>query len=212
MFYVSEKVTQEIMQHAHKTISILLFVFIVQIFTGFGCRENAVNTDGGKGPEFLTAEDVGVTDVYLRIKLPFSLLQQPLILKRDTTTIFSSAITVPDTLIYDQHLLPNRRYTYILTSSTGRIFPLASALTITTMDTTSHNFTWQIDTLGDGNSSVLKDVTILSDTCAWAVGEIYKKDSLGNWDNEPYGAAHWNGTKWNLIITIMAPQILILAR
>ncbi|MBI3006249.1 MAG: hypothetical protein HYY49_12660, partial [Ignavibacteriales bacterium] len=40
-------------------------------------------------------------------------------------------------------------------------------------DTTSHNFTWTIDTVGDGNSSVLYDVAIINDTLAYAVGEIY---------------------------------------
>jgi hypothetical protein len=187
------------MWHVHKTISILLFVFIVQIFTGFGCRENTVDPGGGKGPEFLTAEDIGVTDSYLKITLPFSLRQQPVILKRDTTTIIHSYISANDTLIYDEHLLPNHTYTYTLTTFSGRTFSPDAHLTITTMDTTSHDFAWTIDTLGDGNSSVLYDVAIINDTLAYAVGEIYKKDSLGNWDNEPYGAARWDGNKWNLM-------------
>ena len=65
-------------------------------------------------------------------------------------------------------------------------------------DTTSHNFTWQIDTLGDGGSSVLYDVAIINDTLAYAVGEIYKRDSVGNWEPTPYGLAIWNGTNWTL--------------
>jgi hypothetical protein len=65
------------------------------------------------------------------------------------------------------------------------------------LDTTSHNFTWQTFTLGDGSgSSTLYDVAIINDTLAYAVGEIYKKDSLGNWDPNAYGLAIWNGRNW----------------
>ncbi len=63
-------------------------------------------------------------------------------------------------------------------------------------DTTSHDFTWQIDVLGDGNSSVLNDVAIINDTLAYAVGEISVIDSLGNWKNPPYNIARWDGQKW----------------
>jgi hypothetical protein len=65
-------------------------------------------------------------------------------------------------------------------------------------DTTSHNFTWQTFTLGDGNSSVLYDVVVINDTLVYAVGEIYKSDSSGNWDSIPYGLAVWNGRQWVL--------------
>jgi len=65
-------------------------------------------------------------------------------------------------------------------------------------DTTSHNFIWQIDTLGDGNSSVLNDVFIIDENNIWAVGEIYLKDTSGQFDSNAYGFAVWDGAKWNL--------------
>ncbi|MEW6512258.1 MAG: hypothetical protein AB1428_15010 [Bacteroidota bacterium] len=66
------------------------------------------------------------------------------------------------------------------------------------VDTTSHDFTWTLSTLGDGGSSVLYDVTIINDTLVYAVGAIYKQDSLGNWDPLPYNVAKWNGRQWEL--------------
>jgi hypothetical protein len=68
-------------------------------------------------------------------------------------------------------------------------------------DTTSHDFTWRIDTLGT-YGSVLYDVAVISEDDIWAVGEIHTNetdrfDSLGNWVN-PYNAAHWNGGEWEL--------------
>jgi hypothetical protein len=65
-------------------------------------------------------------------------------------------------------------------------------------DSTSHNFIWTTQTLGDGASSVLNDVAIINDTLAYAVGAIYLKDSLGNWDPFPYNLAKWNGQTWIL--------------
>jgi hypothetical protein len=63
-------------------------------------------------------------------------------------------------------------------------------------DTTSHNFVWQIQMLGDGISSRLYDVAIINDTLAYAVGEIYLKDSTGSLDPLLYNIARWNGSVW----------------
>ena len=66
-------------------------------------------------------------------------------------------------------------------------------------DTTSHNFSWRLDTLGDGNASVLNDVAIINDTLAYAVGQIYLKDSTGQYDAKRYNAAVWHGKLWTAI-------------
>lgn len=68
-------------------------------------------------------------------------------------------------------------------------------------DTTSHNFSWEIDTIGT-NSSYLLDVAIIDENNIWAVGEIHTAetdtfDSLGNWI-PPYNVVHWNGQEWEL--------------
>jgi hypothetical protein len=66
-------------------------------------------------------------------------------------------------------------------------------------DTTSHNFIWRLDTLGDGNGSELNAVCVINDTLAYAVGEIYLKDSLGQIDPSAYNVAKWDGKKWELL-------------
>ena len=65
-------------------------------------------------------------------------------------------------------------------------------------DTTGHDFTWQMDVLGDGASSRLSDVCIINENDVWAVGEIYLKDSTGEYVNPPYNVAQWNGQNWEL--------------
>ena len=68
-----------------------------------------------------------------------------------------------------------------------------------TIDTTSHNFTFQTWTFGEHSSSTLYDAAIIDDNNIWAVGEIYLNDSTGQPDPQPYAAAHWNGTEWKLM-------------
>lgn len=73
----------------------------------------------------------------------------------------------------------------------------SNELSLTTMDTTSHNFTWQTFEFGiQTNVSRLFDVAIINENDIWAVGEIYMNDSLGNPDPNAYNAVHWDGTNW----------------
>ncbi len=60
------------------------------------------------------------------------------------------------------------------------------------MDTTSHNFVWEIDTLG-GYGSYLNDVAIIDENNIWVVGNIET-------DTATYNAAHWDGSVWELIL------------
>ena len=64
---------------------------------------------------------------------------------------------------------------------------------INEIDTTSHDFTWRIDTIGTDNS-VLFDVAVISENDIWAVGRISQMDSTG----PPFGAVHWNGQLWEI--------------
>ncbi len=120
-------------------------------------------------------------------------------LYRDSVSVFSKTILSIDTTIIDTVLLPAHHYRYKAFRLTGNTpIDSSAAIVLTTMDTTSHNFTWEIDTLGDGNSSVLNDVAIVNDTLTYAVGEIYKQDSSGLFETAPYGVAVWNGRTWQL--------------
>ncbi len=67
-------------------------------------------------------------------------------------------------------------------------------------DSTSHDMVWTVDSVGNGvNPSMLIDASIVNDTCAWAVGEVYMCDSLGNEINNAFGAAVYNGSEWKPI-------------
>ncbi len=66
-------------------------------------------------------------------------------------------------------------------------------------DTTSSNFTWTVDTIG-ASGSYLYDCCIVNDTLAYAVGEMFPRDSAGGSNqSDLYNAAVWNGTTWRMI-------------
>jgi hypothetical protein len=136
----------------------------------------------------LTIEDVSCTEVWL--KLSVTNVSNPIVmLKRDDTAIDTLYLTTADTTIVDENLLPSHTYTYTASLLNGSFVSHSMAQT---MDTTSHNFTWQTFTLGDGAaSSTLYDVVIINDTLAYAVGQIYSSGSV-------YNFARWNGIEWEL--------------
>ncbi len=176
-------------------VSFIVFFFLIAV--GFACRDNPVGPDSGD--LHLSAEDIGVTDLYLRVRVTPNNEQRALSIKRDGQIVLSIQTSGLDTLILCDSLLPRHTYKYMAILTGKDIFSITTAeLSVTTLDTTSHNFTWQVDTLGDGNGSFLKDVAIVNDTCVFAVGAIYVRDSTGQFNTDPYNVARWNGTKWTL--------------
>ena len=176
-----------------------LFVIVLPLLF-LGCKENAPP----EPPPYvrsieLEALDASCTEVWLKITLTQATTDS-VVLTRNGQTLQTLRLTTADSILIDEGLLPNRSYLYKAYRLSGAsVTDSSKAVQVTTMDTTSHNFTWQIDTLGDGGGSVLYDVAIINDTLAYAVGEIMVRDSVGNWINPPYNIAKWNGQRWELI-------------
>jgi len=148
----------------------------------------------------LSLEDVSSIEAW--IKLTTTNLQLPTTVTLKQSASGGNTITQDiilssvDSVLYIDSLLPNTTYNFQASSSQPPI--TSNQIQVTTMDTTSHNFTWQTWTFGEHSSSVLNDVAIIDENNIWAVGEIYLNDSLGIPDPLPYNAAHWNGSEWEL--------------
>jgi len=142
-------------------------------------------------------EDASCVELWLKVSVTDAISPHTVALVRDSMLLMSAEFTANDTVLVDEGLAPNRMYSYtallLKDSTTLATSPVTTARTL---DTTSHTFTWQIDTIGD--NALLYDVAIINDTLAYAVGEIYKRDSLGNWDPRRYNLAIWNGTSWRI--------------
>jgi hypothetical protein len=139
----------------------------------------------------LELQDVSCTEAWLEVTGGNG---STVIINRDGVKALEVTLTGSGAVVYDDSLLPNTSYTYqAVNPQNGQQSP---ALPVTTMDTTSHEFTWQIYEFGGYSSSYFKDAAIISENDIWAVGEIVTPEG-------DYNAAHWDGEKWELIKIIV---------
>lgn len=174
-----------------------VFLFLVLIF--FSNCDTADPPIPDNKKLTLKFEDASCTEVW------FTLETENLQLPTDITILLNdsvpqySRLNTQDSLLYIDSLLPNQTYTIqSFIHSTNQSDLSSNKVTFTTMDTTSHNFTFETFTFGEHSSSVLYDVAIIDENNIWVVGEIYMNDSLGQPDPQAYGVAIWDGQIWKL--------------
>ena len=156
------------------------------------------------GSTEISLSDVSCTETWL--KLSFGDANQPRTYVVTRTAgngtakeVTSGYLIGSDTLVYDKGLTPGAIYTYTIQRMyDSKASVNSSPLQVKTMDTTSHEMSWTLERFGDGAASSFHDVAIINDTLAYAVGEVYSKDSTGQWDPQPSNVAQWNGKHWTL--------------
>jgi hypothetical protein len=175
------------------------FALILILISSLTCKKSP-NEPNNQDFFSFTFEDVSCTEAWFNIKI-FN-LEKPVIASvyiNDALNSTFNIISSDDTTFYVENLLPKKNYeVYVELISADKKFYRSNRLSFTTMDTTSHNFTFQSWEFGEGASSALYDVAIIDENNIWAVGEIYMRDSLGNYDPHAYNAVHWDGTKWEV--------------
>ncbi|BDQ02995.1 glucosyl transferase [Ignavibacterium sp.] len=186
-----------------KTYMPLLILIIQLLLFATSCKQT---TEPKLEAELkLELEDVSCTEAWIKLTTTNLQLPATVNLLRDGTKAQTINLLVADTVLYVDSLLPNQTYKFQASIQPFNHSGLpaegrhsSNELTVTTMDTTSHNFTWQSWEFGQHSSSTLYDVAIIDENNIWAVGEIYMLDSLGRPDPNAYNAVHWDGTKWEL--------------
>ena len=177
---------------AHK---LFLFNFFILPFFFVTC--NSLEPPPPEKTITLTLEDVSCIEAWINLNTSNLQLPTTIILEQNNETKKTINLDKADTLLYIDSLLPNTTHTFQASSIQHQVS--SNKLSVTTLDTTSHNFTWQTFTFGEHSSSNLRDVAIIDENNIWAVGQIYLNDSLGQPDTQPYGAIHWNGIEWTPI-------------
>ncbi len=184
----------------------VIFIFIIS-FLNYNC--NTTDLPPAKNYTLkISLEDVSCTEAWLKLETENLDLPAQINLLVDDKLKSNYTISTNDTILYIDSLLSNKTYN-IHTSfqpinsegSFGQTNVKSNEVSVTTLDTTSHNFTWQSWTFGGelgAGSSYLNDAAIIDENNIWAVGAIYLKDSLGNPDPNAYNAVHWNGSDWEL--------------
>lgn len=169
-----------------------IFSFLLIIFSITACNTTEPPPDG-EGIN-LILEDVSCTKAWITLSTNLR-LPATVELKQNNQNIKTINLTKSDSLLLIDSLLPNTFYTFQASSNAIRV--KSNELQLKTLDTTSHNFTWQSWTFGEYNSSILNDVAVIDGNNIWAVGEIYLNDSLGQ--SIRYNAVHWDGNEWKLL-------------
>jgi len=178
-----------------KSSLLILLITALLVFSQFNCNSPTAPNTGLS----LTTADLVCTEVWLKLDFADSPNGGQYEIKRDGNIVLSGILSKSDTVLVDTTVLPSKSYTYIAYQmQNGKTLEQSSPLHITTLDSTSSNFNWQLYKFGNFNAtgmpSMLYGVAAVNDTDIWAVGEIYTSDSVGK-----YNALHWDGTKWNLI-------------
>jgi len=180
------------------TIAMLITILLLAI----SCKE--CPSEPKPEPEYniyLSVEDVLCTWVTLKVTLPDSGKVNTFALERNDSTVATYTCYDDDTLIIDEGLIPDKDYSYTVRFLKDvKTKAESEPVTVHTLPTTSHDFIWEIDTLGN-YGSYLKDVWIVDENNIWVVGEIIVPDPDSSWNGtgfETFNAAHWNGSHWNL--------------
>jgi len=181
-------------------------LFIIVLVLLLTCQRPSRPPPGPYAGAELRLEQLSVicTEVWLKVSLAGvdSATQGSLevSLIRNDTLIGNFQFLPPDTIIRDYGLQPGRSYRYRVVRTRGNGSPSPEVM-VTTLDTTSHDFVWEIDTLGD-YGSYLKDVWIVDEDDIWVVGYLEKTeyDSAGNRHTSWYDAAHWDGERWEFVL------------
>jgi len=148
----------------------------------------------------LALDEASVTEVWLRLEFTDLGMPRGFAVQRDGLIVLTGILSSQDTIVVDTFALPKHNYLYAVLRTDGAARTDSSIkLNVTTLDTTSSQYTFFADTLGVGSSSILNDVNVISENDIWAVGELFQNDSLGQIDPTPYNVVHWNGIQWNLM-------------
>ncbi len=155
----------------------------------------------GEQPQInLTLEDVSCTEAWLKLTTANISLPANVEILKDDNPVKTISLTSADTILYIDSLLPKTSYSFSSIIQSNNQSITSPSLPVITMDTTSHNLTWQSWTFGgEAGGCVLYDVAIIDQNDIWAVGEIYLLDTLGQPDPNAYNAVHWNGNDWELL-------------
>ncbi len=167
-----------------------------------GCERSSQGISPGppfEGRLGLQAEP-GVVEAWLTVRaesLPPDAQNLEVVLTRDGAERLRFP-AIPETTVVDTGLLPAHSYTYAARlEKDGHTAARSNSVELTTLDTTSHNFQWEIIKFPSPHGSgYLLDVAIINENDIWAVGAIYRDSGH---PPLPYNAVHWDGQQWELM-------------
>lgn len=170
----------------------LAWSILLVVYAGFTLLSCPTQPDYPDQPITLNVQQVDLHAVQLEISVPDSSNPRQFRLTRNDQVVTDGTLGASDTVIWDGGLSPRTTYTYqAMSLYDGHITNRTDPVQVTTLDTTSHQFTWAMDTLGIYPSD-LHGVWGTDANNVYAVGLIF-------YSYDPYrftGIVHWDGTQW----------------
>ncbi|MCD6377079.1 MAG: fibronectin type III domain-containing protein, partial [Caldisericaceae bacterium] len=123
-------------------LSFVLILFSFFLFL-FSCERS---TAPDYNPQNLQLQvlDVSCTEAWLSLKAKNDYINKTLKLFQDDSLKLEKKLTTEDSILFVENLRPNSSYQFQVTVYDGnKLIAKSSTVSATTMDTTSHNFTWQ---------------------------------------------------------------------
>jgi len=162
------------------------FLSIVLIALYYACSESPSIF---KDQELTLHVDAEVTETWITLSSNPLTGDVTYIVQRDTSVIYEGRLQSADTLLHDTGLEPATAYSYTAWARKGGDSSERSSLTVTTMDTTSHDFIITDYIFGTEDISEFYDVVVVNDNLVIAVGEFFI-------NGERYNMARWDGSDW----------------
>ena len=180
-------------------MKIMIIVLASLLANLFSCSSNPTEPSGNYGTIVISFEGTSSTEAWVNLKTQNISFPAEINLLLDSKKLTNINLTSNDTTIYIDSLLPNRSYQLEAQFTANNLAANSNKLIVQTLDTTSHNFTWQTYTFGgQAGSCILRDVAIINQNDIWAVGEIYMNDSTGKPDPTRYNLVVWDGNNWTV--------------
>ncbi|MBN8705933.1 MAG: hypothetical protein J0L62_08645 [Bacteroidetes bacterium] len=143
----------------------------------------------------LSVIESDLTSALLSLKTQELQLPASLQLTRNGEPVQSFTLHQADTTLSETGLNPALTYSWQALLKNGeKTVKTSNVASGKTMDTTSHNFIWNVETIGYANSNLTCGV-IINENDMWVGGTIYP-DSASYEDDVKYGLSHWDGIKW----------------
>ncbi|RMH77655.1 MAG: hypothetical protein D6681_20755, partial [Calditrichaeota bacterium] len=146
-----------------------LFLLPFSLFLFTSCQKNTTPVQL-PNPQLTLSAEAGVIEAWLTITAEEAQGGEVVLTRDGAERLRFSAVA--ETTVVDTGLLPAHSYSYSARLvKDGQTAARSNSVELTTMDTTSHNFSWEIYEFGgQQGSSVLYDVAIINENDIWAVG------------------------------------------
>jgi len=179
---------------AKLTLVVLIFLSL----TGSRCKEpeNPITEKPNTDSLVLKLTHIQFYEAELSLHSAGLTYPATLNLTRNGEAVKTISLAGKDTVLTDDSLKLSTIYNWqVVQKKTETSFLKSEVVTGKSADSTSHDFSWQLDKLGEEGSQIF-DLDIISENSIWAGGKFYKTP-YGQGDGDTvWNAMHWNGEKW----------------